>query len=156
MVLTGPVLFALIWLISRCGLAVQGQRSARWLSHSSRTWRVSSSIGRTWPLMVSRRLPRSTSSRRSSRIALRRAACIGVGPATEPFRTLRRFRRGQDGCLRGSLAYVPVPVQPGCDLDAEAGSPAGVALGDGDLRVRKSSVTDKINLGHRPGRVNAM
>src|SRR6266487_5545936 len=42
----------------------------------------------------------------------------------------------------GSLAYVPVPVQPGCDLDAEAGSPAGVALGDGDLRVRKSSVTD--------------
>src|ERR1035441_2449839 len=71
----------------------------------------------------------------------------GLIPATEPFRTLRRFgevRTGAERGLPGSLAYVPVSVQPGCDLDAEAGSPAGVALGDGDLRVRKSSVTGKI------------
>jgi hypothetical protein len=36
MVLTGPAPFALIWLTSRCGLAVQGQWAFRWLSHSSR------------------------------------------------------------------------------------------------------------------------
>ena len=71
----------------------------------------------------------------------------GVGPATEPFRTLRRFgevRPGAEGALRGWLAYVPVPVQPGCDLDVGGWIAWRVALGDGDLRVRKSSVTDKI------------
>jgi hypothetical protein len=44
----------------------------------------------------------------------------GIGPPTEPFRTLRRSRRGQGEVLkgpRGLLAYVPVAVQPGCDLD---------------------------------------
>ena len=86
-----------------------------------------------------------------------RAAIKGAGPATEPFRTLRRFGEVRTAGLRGSLAYIPVPAQPGCDLDAGAGSPGRVAPGDGDLRVRKSSVTDKIkSRGHQPGRVTAM
>src|SRR6266568_1528913 len=64
----------------------------------------------------------------------------GVGPATEPFRTLRRFRRGQDGCLRGSLAYVPVPVQPGCDLECKNWiAPAGYA----ELAVFNDKLTSR-------------
>ena len=38
----------------------------------------------------------------------------GVGPATEPFRTLRRFRRGQDGCPAGVVSVRSGSVQPGC------------------------------------------
>ena len=43
---------------------------------------------------------------------------FGVGPATEPFRTLRRFGEVRTADCRGSPAYIPVPVQPGCDRDA--------------------------------------
>lgn len=31
---------------------------------------------------------------------------------------VKAVRRGQNGGLPGSLAYIPVRVQPGCDLDA--------------------------------------
>ena len=31
---------------------------------------------------------------------------------------VKAVRRGQNGGLRGSLTYIPVPVQPGCDRDA--------------------------------------
>lgn len=63
------------------GLAVEGQRALRWLSHSSGTWRVNSPRV-AQPPMVSRRLPRSTCSRRSSRMALARAAATCPSPAS--------------------------------------------------------------------------
>ena len=46
----------------------------------------------------------------------------------------------------GPLACVPVRPEPARDRGQDGESPGRVALGDGDLRVRKSSVTDKINL----------
>src|SRR5664280_1029510 len=76
MVLTGPVPFALTWLMIKWGFAVQGQRVRRWSSHSRSIWWVSSSIGRTRPAMVSRRLPRSTSS--TSRRAMMADVLAGV------------------------------------------------------------------------------
>jgi hypothetical protein len=56
-VATGPVPIAVCWLMIRWGFTLQGKRARRWLSHSSRIWWVSSSIGRVRPAMVSRRLP---------------------------------------------------------------------------------------------------
>ena len=44
----------------------------------------------------------------------------------------------------GVLACVPVRPEPACDRGRGGESPGRVALGDGDLCVRKSSVTDKI------------
>jgi len=46
--------------------------------------------------------------------------------------------------LRDRLACVPVRPEPACDCGRDGESPGRAALGDGDLRVRKSSVTDKI------------
>lgn len=46
-----------------------------------------------------------------------------------------------------ALPCVPVPAQLGCDLGLGVGSPGGAVFGAGDLRVRKSSVTDKIIQG---------
>ena len=44
----------------------------------------------------------------------------------------------------GPLACVPVRLEPARDRGRGGKPPGRVALGDGDLRVRKSSVTDKI------------
>jgi hypothetical protein len=72
--LTGPVPSALRLLISRCRLAVCGQRARRRFSHSVSSRRVRSSSGRSRPAMVIRRFPRSTSASYRARIWPGRAA----------------------------------------------------------------------------------
>ena len=66
----------------------------------------------------------------------------GTGPTGERGRTCngtvsyaKAVRRGQNGQPAGSLAYIPVRPEPGCDLDVGLDRLA-VALGDGDLCIR--------------------
>jgi hypothetical protein len=81
------------------------------------------------------------------------------GPTSEPDRTLRRIRVGQRGCPgrgpAGPLACVPVRPEPARDRGQDGESPGRAALGDGDLRVRKSlSNGQDQSAGHRG--MNAM
>ena len=69
-----------------------GQRRRRCSSHSRSTSWVSSSMGRSWPAMASRRSPRSTSSRCRARTAPGRAACTAASDEEHP--GLRAGRRG--------------------------------------------------------------
>jgi Sigma-70 region 2 len=104
-------------------------------------------------------------------------AGVGAGPATEPFRTLRRFGEVRTAGLRGSLAYIPVPAQPGCDLDAGldrlagwrwvtvifvSGSPrngqdqiAGSSAGESDRYVTVRSLTGRVAVVRPYGAVRA-
>src|SRR6266496_3182371 len=68
---------------------------------------------------------------------------------SRPARRAGRWARspafaGVSGAGRtGPLACVPVRPEPACDRGRGGESPGRVVLGDGDLCVRKSSVTDK-------------
>lgn len=102
----GRVALAVCLLMIRYGLAVVGQRSRRLLSQSSSSRWVSSSSGRVTVAMVSRRLPRSTSSSRSVRMVdgsdalskTRRAEFVGSLKGKPGLR--RYLRRTPSGLLR--------------------------------------------------------